>query len=419
MRRRAVAAAALLALLSGAGSAREAGAHGRSTSTSSWELEPGTVPAARVQVRVQLSDLQRVLPGLSALHPSLVFEHPEARRAVDSYLTRRVRLLVGDRPCAVAGSPRPVPSADPAHVGRAWRIRCEEAGPAVLRIEPFFESVSGHLHLARLKLPDGTLVERIFVLDDERFEPGAGAVARPAPGSSVADYMRLGIEHIATGVDHLVFLLALLLVGVSFFEVATIVTGFTVAHSVTLALGVLGMVEPLPAAIEALIGLSIAIVALENFALMSGPSTRRWIAVALAVGLAAASLGAAAGVVAVPALALLGIGLFALAYLGLLERVERPQRLRWFVAFVFGLVHGFGFAGLLAEIGLPAGRVAPALLGFNLGVELGQLVVVGACWPILHWILQRGAAHRPLLVQLGSTPVLAAGLYWFVGRALV
>ncbi len=84
MRRRAVAAAALLALLSGAGSAREAGAHGRSTSTTSWELEPGAAPAARVQVRVQLSDLQRVMPGLSALHPSLVSENPEARRAVDS-----------------------------------------------------------------------------------------------------------------------------------------------------------------------------------------------------------------------------------------------------------------------------------------------------------------------------------------------
>jgi hypothetical protein len=414
-----VAAAALLALLSGAGMAREAAAHGRSTSTSSWDLEPGSVPAARVQVKVQLSDLQRVLPGLGAIHPSLVSEHPEARRALDAYLTRRVRLFAGDTPCAVAGSPIPVPSADPAHVGRAWRIRCETAGPAVLHIQPFFEAVPGHLHLARLRLPDDTLVERIFVLDDDRFEPGAGGAAGPAPASSIADYVRVGIEHIATGADHLVFLLALLLVGVSFFEVATIVTGFTVAHSVTLALGVLGVVEPLPAAIEALIGLSIVVVALENFALVSGPSTRRAIALALVAGLAAASLGAVVGVVAVPPLALLGVGLFALSYLGLLGRVERPRRLRWFVAFVFGLVHGFGFAGLLTGIGLPVGRVAPALLGFNLGVELGQLVVVGACWPILHWILERGAAHRPLLVQLGSAPVLAAGLYWFIGRALV
>ncbi len=419
MSRAVVAAAAWLALLAAAGMAQESAAHGRSTSTSSWELESGAAPAASVQVRVQLRDLQRVLPALDALHPSLVSEHPEARRAVDAYLTSHVRLLAGDESCAVTGSPRPMASADPAHVGRAWRVRCEAAGPAVLRIQPFFEMVPGHLHLARLRLSDGSFVERIFVLDDDRFDAGASAATAPPPASGVADYVRVGIEHIASGADHLVFLLALLLVGVSFFEVATIVTGFTVAHSVTLALGVLGLVEPLPAAIEALIGLSIVVVALENFALVSGPSTRRRIALALAVGLAAATIGAAGVALAVPPLALLGVGLFAWSYLGLLGHVERPRRLRWFVAFVFGLVHGFGFAGLLAEIGLPAGRVAPALLGFNLGVELGQLIVVGACWPVLRWLYARGAAHRPLLVQLGSTPVLAAGLYWFVGRALV
>jgi hypothetical protein len=135
-------------------------------------------------------------------------------------------------------------------------------------------------------------------------------------------------------------------------------------------------------------------------------------------GIGLAALGAWAGRLAVPAVALVGIGLFACCYLGLLERAERPARMRWFVAFVFGLIHGFGFAGLLTEIGLPPGRLAAALLGFNLGVEAGQLVLVALAWPLLYLALRGGPERRALVAQLGSTPVLVAGLYWFLTRSL-
>jgi hypothetical protein len=278
--------------------------------------------------------------------------------------------------------------------------------------------VPSHLHLARLTAADGRVHERVFVLDAET-QPIATASAGAAPaGSGFRDYLALGIEHIATGFDHLLFLLALLLVGASALEVATIVTGFTIAHSVTLALGVLGVVEPRAAAIEALIGLSIAVVALENFALTAGRATRRQVGVLLGAGIGAAVLGALAGAMRVPASALAGIGVFSLCYLGLLERAERPARLRWFVAFVFGLIHGFGFAGLLTQIGLPSDRLAAALLGFNLGVEAGQLVIVVAVWPLLRLALRGDARRRALVAQLGSTPILVAGLYWFLTRSL-
>jgi hypothetical protein len=139
---------------------------------------------------------------------------------------------------------------------------------------------------------------------------------------------------------------------------------------------------------------------------------------ALGASLTAAALAAALGALALPASALLGVGLFALCSLGLLERLASPARLRWLVAFVFGLIHGFGFAGMLAEIGLPPGRVAAALLGFNLGVELGQLAIVAVTWPLLRILLRREPVQRRLLIQLGSTPILAAGLYWFLSRSL-
>jgi len=405
-----------LALLALAASAVDAGAHARSTSTSSWDLESG---GARVVVRVHWDDLQRVLPALGGIPPAALAVRADLAAVVDAYLVRHTALLAGGEACAPIGAPAPVPSLDPTQVARSWTVRCARRAPLALRIDGFLEAVPGHLHLARLRTDEGRVVERVFVQGSSSQTLEAPTAAAAMTGSGFADYVQLGVEHIATGVDHLAFLLALLLLGASFVEVATIVTGFTVAHSVTLALGVLGVVTPLSSAIEALIGVSIAIVALENFALTSGRATRRGIALALGACVGAAAIAAARGALAVPPSALLGVGLFALCSLGLLERAASPMRLRWFVAFVFGLIHGFGFAGVLAEIGLPPGRVAPALLGFNLGVELGQLVVVAFAWPLLRVALRGQPARRQLLIQLGSSPILAAGLYWFLSRSLV
>ena len=389
--------------------------HGRSSSSSVWSFEPGPVTSARVSVRVRLADLQAAVPEAAGLTEDQIRVRPEATAAVEDYLRAHVALRSGDSVCSVRGPLARVPTPDASHLARSWRIRCSSPGPLVLHIDPFLEVAPGHFHLARVARSDGETLERIFGLERVRLALESSDRSPAAAGDRFGEYLGLGVEHIATGLDHLVFLLALLLAGASLWEVATIVTGFTVAHSVTLALGVLGVVVPMASAVEALIGLSIVVVALENFALYAGRETRRAIMFGLGIALAAAAGAATAGWVAVPALALVGVGLFALCDLGLQQRVARPGRLRWFVAFVFGLVHGFGFAGLLVEIGLPAGRLAPALFGFNLGVELGQLVIVAAAWPVLRVLLRRDAARR---VPAFSAPILAAGLYWFLTRAV-
>ncbi|MEE9606098.1 MAG: HupE/UreJ family protein [Myxococcota bacterium] len=399
--------------------AAQAWAHARSSSTSSWQLESGPASSsARVTARASWRDLQGVLPQLAGATPAILDTRADIVAAVDAYFTERFRLYAAGAPCEVAGPVVAAPSPDPMQLSRAWRVRCAGPGPSAIRIDAFFEAFPGHFHLARVSRADGSVIERVFVLGDSTLALAPETAGAPARGSGVLDYLLLGIEHIATGADHLAFLLALLLLGVSVFEVATIVTGFTVAHSITLALGVLGVIEPAAAAIEALIGLSIAVVALENFALTVGPATRRGIEGCLAAGVALAALGAAAGLLRVPAVALAGIGIFAFAYLRLLHHVERPARMRWFVALVFGLIHGFGFAGLLGSIGLPPGRVAPALFGFNLGVEIGQLAIVAAVWPLLRLALRGGEPRRTLWVQAGSTPILAAGVFWFLTRAI-
>ena len=412
MRRAWLAAALLSALLPGA-----AGAHGRSTSTSSWEIDGAAPASARIAVRVAWADLQRVLPELGGLTPDALRGRPDLAERVDAYLAERYRLRVDGLTCPARLPITPLPTPDPTDLARRWSARCPRPGRLSIRADAFTEAVPSHLHLARVRLGAAPPVERVFVLAAPELRLDASQ--KPPPPSSVGAYLRLGIEHIATGYDHLAFLLALLLVGVSVGEVATIVTGFTVAHSLTLAVGVLGMVQPGASAVEALIGLSIAVVALENAALTVSARVRRGIVACLAALFAVSIAGALAGRVGVPATALAGVGVFSLCYFGLLRHVARPFRMRWLLAFVFGLIHGFGFAGVLVEMELPRERLARALFGFNAGVEAGQLALVTLAWPALRLVLRGTAARRRLVVQAGSAGVLAAGLFWFVSRAVV
>jgi hypothetical protein len=120
----------------------------------------------------------------------------------------------------------------------------------------------------------------------------------------------------------------------------------------------------------------------------------------------------------VPGLTLAGLAIFAACYFELLGAASRPALLRWAIAFVFGLVHGFAFAAVLSEAHLPADRLARALLGFNVGVELGQLVIVTLAWPLLHLATRSDRGRlRAAVIEVGSAAVCGLGLFWFVTRA--
>ena len=236
-------------------------------------------------------------------------------------------------------------------------LRCGEAGlSGVLSIEGVGERYSAAL--VKVFWRDGqsrvyTLTERQPAVhlygsaDDRR---GMGEIARA--------YLALGIEHILSGIDHLLFVAALLfLVGFRRKLVWTI-TAFTLAHSLTLASAALGWLTLRSAPVEATIALSIVLVASE----------------------------------------------------ALQPREMLARRLPALVAFLFGLVHGLGFAGALADIGLPQNHLATALLTFNIGVEIGQLLAVAAVWTVWcavrHWRLADWS-RVPLIYGIGS---LAA--YW-------
>jgi hypothetical protein len=384
-------------------------AHSRSTSYSSWTFDGRD---ARVRVRIPQLELTRLPWG--------VVSPPLVRPELGAYLTGKLRLEVGGEPCSLVDGPRAL-AAPRDRAVLEWRLRCKEAGPRVIASDVLLDVAPSHLHFARIKDPDGSFTERVLSNVDARWAiPGveAGsdeAGARPV-GSSFGTYVVMGADHIRTGYDHLAFLLGLLLLATRVREVVTIVTGFTIAHSITLGLAVVGRLVPDPAAVEALIGLSIALVAAENGWVLSGRSP--WVPRVVVSVLLAAAVIAVAGVGAVPGAALVGLALFSVCYFGLLGRVDEPFRLRAALAFCFGLIHGFGFAGVLGEMMLPQDRLLPALFGFNVGVELGQLVIVALAWPLLALLKRHGGGlSHGWFVEAATGVVCALGVFWWVARA--
>ena len=230
-------------------------------------------------------------------------------------------------------------------------------------------------------------------------------------------YTVLGFQHILEGLDHIAFLLALMLLVKRLGDVAWIVTGFTIGHSITLSLAVLNVVQANMALVEAVIGLTIALVAVENVAVRS--VYRRAIPALVGAALLVMSLVFLFnGIGHPPALSLLGLAMLSYCYLAISNEPARALRIRPIVTLMFGMVHGFGFANVLQQVGIPDDRALFALLGFNVGVEVGQLLIVLLMSLLLALFLAAFKNwNKQLAADLLSALLCGLGTFWFVQRA--
>ncbi len=378
-------------------------AHDRTQSYSFWQL---TEQGARVRVRLAELDLTHFPWGVLA---------PAERDAEAArYLTAALTLHSAAGTCEALPPVRPV-HPGPGRVAYEWEVRCPGTEDLRIRCDILFDIVGSHLHFARVRTLHGRELEKVFHAHERSWSLAPATTAEPQPPSSAAGYVWLGIEHIWSGYDHLAFVIALVLPAFALVPLAKAITGFTVAHSITLTLATLGLVRPHLPSTEALIGLSIALVAIENLWLRAGPrwSGPWWVLILLAAGAAAAL----AGIGQIPATVFAGTWLFLACHFASLRCGAAYANSRWGIAFLFGLIHGFGFASALAEVGMPSERLALALGAFNLGVELGQMAVVLAIWPLLRALARRSPSWYGTVAESSSAAILALGVFWFVSRA--
>jgi hypothetical protein len=327
------------------------------------------------------------------------------------------RVSVGNpAPCQLLTSQALASSPEYARTRMRWQCR-EPLATIDIQLNMLFDRAASHVHFANYHLPDGSRAEHLFNQTERSHQLNLAPTQGEHPlqaGPVLGTYILFGFEHILIGLDHIAFLLALLLLGGSWRQLLLVITGFTLGHSITLSLAALGILRPDGGFIEALIGLSIALVAVENISSQNG-SARSSARVTALILLALASINVVtAG--PLPTLALLGLALFCWCYLQLSDTPARALKMRPAVTAGFGLVHGFGFASVLLEVGLPQGSVPLALLGFNLGVELGQIAIV-ATLLITGVLAGRLLRDKMLLTtELMSAALCGLGVYWFLAR---
>lgn len=363
-------------------------AHTRSVSYSFWDLA-----ADGAEVRARISQLELTRAGL---YP----RDPEYRNKAAELLMQNIRMADAAGLCAPEASlPAAVRDGEVVH---RWRVRC--AGPPQRIVSRLLADAGvGHTHFVTLHRPGAPPETRVLTPVDPVWDWANAGDAAP---DRFTAFLVLGIRHILTGWDHMTFLLALLVLAGSLREVVWLATGFTLGHSLTLALAVLGVVRPAAPAVEAFIALSIVLVALENGWRLN-PGRRGWLPAA-AAGLV--GLGLLSPVL--PPLVPAGLALALAAYAALLARGDHGGRLRLALTAAFGLFHGFGFAGVLLGMDLPDTRIALALFGFNLGVEIGQIALLVLAWPLLCVLRRLRVPAAPAVTGAAA----GIGLFWYLQR---
>lgn len=392
----------LLALLAAfAWVSTPAAAHTRSESHSTWLVDGNMVHLTFSVADLEARRLTR--DGRPPNVPQLI-----------AYLTPRVGASVQGKACAQAGKARAVAAAT-GYRRVEFFYNCPSADGIVLHSSAFFELVPTHVNMAQIQTAKGDFVENVLTADAQSIDMGEAA-GGTLEGAGFLTFVRMGIMHIFTGIDHMSFLLGLVLISRRFRDLAFVITGFTLGHSLTLALAVTGIMRPHGEYIDALVALTIALIGIENIAVqIHRPGLLAiWTALCL-FAMAGLKL---LGIGLLPVALLFGAGLFASNYLMVSGHIRDAARLRLVVTLVFGLIHGFGFAADLLNEAIPAGKLAELLVGFNLGVEVGQLTVVSVLAGFVVLLRRfRLTLPRPIVVDVCASGLVLIGTYWFISRS--
>ena len=384
------------------GTMPDVSAHTKSETQSSWRIVGNIVHVAYTIPDIELSRLN----------------NPDRSRASDEQLAQYVRdnlsVLKDGTACERTEDVRPV-AASSGFKRFEFAFRCADAKGLSIHSSAFFPLVPTHLTYAQIITDEGELISQLLTPDHQTLELSSATGESPLQNVSFFEYVLLGIDHIYTGYDHQAFILALVLLSRRVRDLIFVITGFTIGHSISLSLAVTGVLQPHAEFIDSLVGLTIALIAAENLA----DSAHRRGTIALAFGGIMLAFAATTlfGMKGLPLYILIGGAIFAANYMMMAGFMTDGARIRLVVTLIFGTIHGFSFAANLLEMRLPTGRLAELLIGFNLGVEIGQLAVVTVIL-VAVGILSRLklTLPRPITVDVMSSVLIALGLYWFVSR---
>ncbi len=345
---------------------RDAMAHPAPFSYLDLHLDAGGVSGTLVVHDLDAAHDLEVASADSLLDPAVAGRY---RDALVALLTPRLGLTFDSRPVNIDwGAIEVVP--DRQSLRLAFTV--SGARPARVGLRAFVFPYDP-IHQTFVNIYEDATLKHQAILDATRQTADYYAGTTQGRMSVIRTFVVSGIEHILIGPDHILFLIGLLLLGGSVKRLALIVTAFTIGHSITLSLAALDILSPSSQFIEPLIALTIVVVGADNLLVLRSTA----------------------------------------------GQAREATDIRAWLAAGFGLIHGFGFAYVLKEFGLPQAALGWSLFAFNLGVEVGQLLIVGVVAGVLELVRRQSAAGARWVAMAGSIAVILAGLYWFVERVFL
>ena len=330
------------------------------------------------------------------------------------YFKPRISVLESSKECLLDNEPSLINGKDEYHTIELSYL-CASTNSIKIINNVLFDIAQSHVHLSRISIKDQILEKALFYNDQTIFINDLKTNKEKSFVDSLTNFISTGMNHILTGFDHLIFLMGLIILVNNFKHLLIVITGFTLGHSITLALVALNIVVPNTLMIEALIGFTILFIAAE-YMMKEEKNFIPIIAILLSI-LTFAAISSLFLQISMTLISFMALILITIGYFGILRNLENKGSFRVIITSLFGVIHGFGFGTFLFNSEFDQTNIISALFGFNLGVEIGQIIFL-MIFILLNLSLIKllKSKNHQYLMQTLMIIVSSLGFYWFIQR---
>ena len=385
--------------------------HYFSESFSKWNINGTNVVAQYSILELEATRIFKV-----DSYQKIMYENKLSERDVFKiYLRQHIRVLSGNNVCKMKDDIRDIASQE-GYLNVEIQFHCDSEENIKIINNAMFNLIQGHIHIARVYVDNNLFIEKALFFNDQSLEIKEN-VNENSFIKSFGSFFNTGMNHILSGYDHLLFILGLLLIVSHFRKLILVITGFTIGHSLTLSLAVFDLIQINSRLVEALIGYTIMFVGLEYFTKKNNnivSSVTFVILMNLLLLIVSLMLG-----ISISTALIFGVVIFSISYLFFINNYKSENKFIVVITIIFGLIHGLGFGGFLLGSGVNDENIVSGLLGFNLGVEFGQIAFI--LFILLTFkILSLLKMNRIISIAKNAAFVfiISLGLYFYIQRLM-
>ena len=388
-----------------------ASAHYYSESFSTWKINNNEISGNFSVLEVEST---RIL-NIEKYRDLAVKENLSEAMVFKKYLEDHVFVLSKNKICPLK-KPFEFNLQKEAFVNILMSFQCSSNEDIKIVNNAFFNLIQSHVHIGRVYDGKEILIEKALFFNDQTLEINPEQKELEFNFfKNFYSFLKSGINHILNGFDHLIFIVGLLILISGLRNLLVVITGFTIGHSITLSLAALEIMSPNGILVESIIGFTIMFIGAEylikktNRYLVTNSFLTILITFLLVLNISTKNNFSS--------ILLIGLLIFSLGYFFLHRSINKKNNLLIMITVLFGMIHGLGFGSYLVSTGINSSNIITALLGFNLGVEIGQIIFVLAILSVI-WILMQFKLNKIIdLIKNGSfVLVTSMGFFWFIQR---